>query len=55
MCGGVQSLGLTLINVKKALGLFEKLDLNTQLVFTCLKSGIETLEQLVKYAESVYC
>ena len=55
MCEGVQNLPLTLINLKKALGLFEKLALDTQLVFTCSKSGIETLEQLMKYAQSLYC
>ena len=34
---------------KKALGLFEKMALNTQLVFTLPKSGRETLDQVMKY------
>ena len=37
-------LPLTLINEKKALGLFGKLALNTQPVFTCSKSGTKTVE-----------
>ena len=51
----IQNLLLTLINDKKALILSVKLALNTQLVFTCSKSGVETLEQVVKYVESLYC
>ena len=45
MCDGVQNSSLTLRNVKKALGLFEKLALDAQLVFTYSKSGIETLDK----------
>ena len=33
----------------------EKLALNTQVVFTYSKSRKETLEQLMKYAQSIYC
>ena len=33
----------------------EKLALNTQVVFTYSKSTKETLEQLMKYAQSIYC
>ena len=40
---------------KKALFLSVKLALKTQLVFTCSKSGTETLEQVVKYVQSHYC
>ena len=40
---------------RKALGLSVKLDLNTQLVFTCSKSDIETVEQVLKYVQSLYC
>ena len=36
------------------LGLFEKLGLNTQLVLICPKSGIETLEQVVRYVPNPY-
>ena len=43
----VQNLHPNLIN-KKALVLFEKLALNTKLAFTCSKSGIETLDQVVR-------
>ena len=39
---------------KKALVLSVKLALNTQLVFTCSKSGVGTLEQVVKYVQSLY-
>ena len=28
--------------------------LNTQLVFTCSKSGMEALEQVAKYVQSLY-
>ena len=38
---------------KKALVLSIKLALNTQLVFTCSNAGIETLEQVVKYVQSL--
>ena len=40
---------------KKALVLLVKLAFNTQLVFTCSKSYIETLEQVMKYVQSSYC
>ena len=39
----VQNSRLTLINEKKALGLFETRALNTNLLSTFSKSGIETL------------
>ena len=38
---------------KKALVLSLKLALNTQLVFTCSNAGTETLEQVVKYVQSL--
>ena len=37
---------------KKALVLYVKLALNTQLVFTCSKSSIETREQVMDYVQS---
>ena len=43
---------MTLINEKKALGLFVKLILNTQLIFSRSTLGIETLEQVMKYVQS---
>ena len=43
MCEWVQNPRLTLINEKKALGLFETGALNTNLLSTFSKSGIETL------------
>ena len=46
----LQNSHLTLINEKSF-----KLALNIQLVFTCSKSGIETLEQVLKYIQSLYC
>ena len=48
----VQNLHMTLINEKKALGLFVKLILNTQLIFSRSTLGIETLEQVMKYVQS---
>ena len=48
----VQNLHMTLINEKKALGLFAKLILNTQLIFSRSTLGIETLEQVMKYVQS---
>ena len=41
--------------MKKALVLSVKLATNTQLVFTCSCSVIETLKQVVKYVRSLYC
>ena len=41
--------------MEKALVLSVKLALNTQLVFTCSKSGTETVEQVAKYIQSLYC
>ena len=38
---------------KKALVLSVKLALNNQLIFTCSNTGIETLEQVVKYVKSL--
>ena len=43
---------MALINEKKALGLFVKLILNTQLIFSRSTLGIETLEQVMKYVQS---
>ena len=48
----VQNLHMALINEKKALGLFVKLILNTQLIFSRSTLGIETLEQVMKYVQS---
>ena len=48
----VQNLHMTLINEKKALVLFVKLILNTQLIFSRSTLGIETLEQVMKYVQS---
>ena len=48
----VQNLHMTLINEKKALGLFVKLILNTQLIFSRSTLVIETLEQVMKYVQS---
>ena len=39
---------------KKHLGLIVKLVLNTQIVFTCSKSGLEPLEKVSKYVQSLY-
>ena len=39
--------------MKKALLLSVKLALNTQMVFTCSNAGIEPLEEVVKYVESL--
>ena len=44
---------LTLKKWKKASVLSIKLALNTQVVFTCSNTGIETLEQVVKYVQSL--
>ena len=38
---------------KKALVLSLKLALNTQLVVTCSNAGVEALEQVVKYVQSL--
>ena len=39
---------------KNTLGLFVMLTFDTQLVFTCSRSGMQALEQVVKYAQSLY-
>ena len=48
-----QNSHLGLINAKKAWVLPVKLALNTHLVSTCSNAGTETLEQVVKYVESL--
>ena len=48
-----QNSQLTKKNEKKAVVVSIKLALNTQLVFTCSNAGIETLEQVVKYVQSL--
>ena len=56
MCDGFQNSPRTLINEKKALGFFEKLGLHTQVVFTCSKPGIETLEQVRNtFKANIHC
>ena len=49
----VQNSHLTLINEKKALGLFETQAFSNNLLSTFSKSEIETLQQVVKYFQSL--